>query len=943
MERAQRVGARGGRRTIAAAAAAIALGWVLGLVGAERAAAVPPAPWLLQRAKGTALEADVQAQIDRWQALRAGGADRVHPQFALSPARYPRGGVARRNILVVLAKFPSDGFGGAVSPASKSTPGYYQRLFFSDDPNDGFISVREYYREASNGRLIVSGRVTAEWLTMPHSYAYYANGSGGLDFGSYPRSSQALAEDAMSAAYTHFDGKLGYFDNDGPDGVSGSGDDDGYIDAVCVIHPGLGAEVVAGSAAYNYLWSHEAGTAIYMPCPGTGSGPGCLPGLVLGSVRGFLYFMVPEYNEFAGDRAIGTYCHEFGHTLGLPDLYDPVNAGLGFYSLMALGNYLPFNGEAPFGSHPGNFDPWCRQYLGFDPIAIPTSGGSQTLGPAAGGGGSLRVWTDGQPGTEYFLLENRKRTGIDKYLPAEGLFVYHVDDSRQDNLSGPSFYRVRVVAADGLADLESDPALSGNYGDDADAWPGTLDRRTWTEATTPDSRAYDGSDTGLRVTNIAGSVSDGSDSVSFDLVISLVPKLDVAAVVYQDGDDDHPDPSETGDITLTVTNRGAPSGALTYTLASLDALVAVTSAASSGAALATGASGVAASPFTVQFGAPTTLPRRVQLRLNWDDGTTSGQTDFGVTIGEATGLTADFETDFTLTGWEPVLPPPSNQWHRTQVRTRSGAYAAKVGSTNPLGVGSNNQQTYRNSMDASLTSPGFYLPPQSQVSFWSYTDTETNGGTGAWDGGRVEISHHGGPWIPLTVDGGYPYQIEFNSGSVFAGSDVFAGSCGGWTRFVADLSAYEGPAQIRFRFVTDDTNDPRDQFGSLVRYYEGWYVDDVAVEARQTPSPTPIRVSFRAGPNPYYAGSASAGRVHFRFTARDGLPHPGERPEIQIYDVKGRLVDRVVASTSPLLPHEFAATWDGRHRSGVPVRAGVYFAQVTLLGETQRTRLVVVR
>ena len=940
--RSQTLVGRGGVRMLVSLLAA-----TLALIGAAAPArAAAPAPWLLERARGTPQEAEIREQIRRWSELRAGGADKVHEAFALSPSRYPRGGVARRNILVVLTQFPSDQFGGAVKPSSKSTPAYYQRLFFSEDPNDGITSVREYYREVSNGRLLISGQVTSKWMDMPHSYAYYVNGAAGLDFGGYPRSAQKLAEDAMDAGYTDFDGKLGYFDNDGPDGISNSGDDDGYIDAVCVIHPGYGGEVVAGNQAFNYLWSHEAGTAIYSPCPGTGSGPGCLPGITLGAVRGFLYFMTAEYNEHPADGAVGTYCHEFGHTIGLPDLYDPVGAGLGFYSLMGLGNYLPFNGEGVFGSVPSSLDAWSRQYLGFDPIVIPTAGGSYKLGPATGGGGSLRVWTNGEPGSEYFLLENRQKTKSDRYLPGDGLLIYHVDDTQQDNLSGPANYRVRVVVADSVSldDLESS---LGNFGDDKDFWPGTLLRRFWTESTIPDSRDYNGFDTAVRLANITGGSVDASDSVSFDLVLSTRPDLRVVGVTYQDGFDNHPDPAETGDLTLQVKNVGTsdPTGFF-YTLTSLDPLVTIDQGSAAGGPLATGQVGSPYTSFTVTFGTPVTLPRIVMLRLSWRNaGTISGSQDFALTIGEGAGLAEDFESDFTASGWSsaPISPSVLNDWHRTQVRVHGGSYGAKVGSQNALNTGSNEQQTYRNNQDAGLVSPGFDLAANSQVAFWSWIDSETNGGTGAWDGGRLEISMFGGSWVPVTVDDGYPYIIEFNAGTALAGSSVIAGSSGAWRKFVADLSAYEGPARLRFRFASDDANEPRDQFGSLVRYYEGWYVDDIVVAARQTPAPTPRRVTFRAGPIPYFAGTSSSGSLRFRFSAPDGLPHPGERPVVRIYDVKGRLVRELIAAIDPLLAHEFGASWDGRDRAGASAGAGVYFAKVTLLGKSQTTRLVVVR
>src|SRR5467141_3643252 len=262
------------------------------------------APRVAAEARAAGQEALLSRQIARYQLSRAWGVDRVYNQFALDLAKYPRGGVAHRNILVVLCDFDGDAFGPPVHPGAASTPGYYNRLFFSDDPNDGIISLREFYRTNSHGRLIISGRVTPEWVTMPHSYAYYANGASGLDFGSYPRSSQRAAEDAMTAAYNSFGGSLSYFDNDGPDGIPSSGDDDGYIDATIVIHPGQGAEVALPQYEPDYLWSHEAGISVYQDCPQPSS-PDCLPGMLLGNVRGFLYTMNSEYNWAPGDKASG--------------------------------------------------------------------------------------------------------------------------------------------------------------------------------------------------------------------------------------------------------------------------------------------------------------------------------------------------------------------------------------------------------------------------------------------------------------------------------------------------------------------------------------------------------------------------------------------------------------------------------------------------------------
>ncbi len=529
-DRIRGVGALGARLVL------VALAWLATAPPDARAAA--PSPKLLAEMAPAARAQAIRAYTAARDRLRGSWVDKIYPQFALDMAKYPRQGVAHRNLLVVLCKFPSEGSAPAQGPASVSTPFYVYRHFFSDDPNDGIISLREYYRTNSRGRLVISGQVTSKWLDMPHSYDYYTDGTAGL-FGIYPNSSQKLAEDAMAAAFQDFGGDLSYFDNDGPDGIPSSGDDDGYIDAVTVLVPGAGGETQClDPFACNRLWAHESGIALYSNCPGLNGGPGCLPGIYFGSVRGFLYSLGSEYNEFPGDNAVGTWFHEFSHTLGLPDLYDVAGGnGLGFFSLMALGNYLPFDGDpntagGHLGSNPGNLDAWCRQFLGFDDPVPITAGGHYTLPPVTRNGGSRRVWSNGESGTEYYIVENRIREGSDRFIPGEGMLVYHIDDTKVDNINGYPNYRAAIVQADSVNPLQLEFGTS--RGDPRDFFPGALLKRSLTDATQPDSRSWAGLDTGIRIWNIAGK-ADGADTASFDLRISVQPELRLSGYTIDDG------------------------------------------------------------------------------------------------------------------------------------------------------------------------------------------------------------------------------------------------------------------------------------------------------------------------------------------------------------------------------------------------------------------------
>jgi len=898
-----------------------------------------------------------QATFD---SLRATGVDKIFPQFALDMAKYPRGGVAHRNILVILVQFPAEGTSPAKNPSPASTPAYYQKMYFSDDSTDNVISLREFYRNNSRGRLIISGRVTSKWLTMPHSYDYYVNGDAGLNFGAYPRSAQKLAEDAMAAAYQDFGNDLRYFDNDGPDGIPSSGDDDGYIDAVAVVHAGQGGEVLClDPAGCNQLWAHESGVATYSNCPAgaTNEGPGCLPGIQLGAVKGFLYTMVGEYNEFPGDKTNGTYCHEFGHTLGLADLYAPDGAGLGFYSLMALGNYLPYNsdpnatgpGAGAIGSRPSNLDPWSRQYLGFDDPTPVSTPGHYRIAPMERQGGSLRIWSNGEPGTEYFIVENRLKEKSDLYLPGQGMLVYHVDDTKTDNLGGNGTYRVSVVQADGLKQLENG-TNPPTYGDPGDFFPGSTVNRTLTESTNPNTRSLLGSDTGVRIVNITSKTPDNADTASFDLSISLQTELRLVSLALNDsGGNGYADPNETIHLTPTIRNAGLQSQAIHMTLTSTDPVVSITQALVNGAPLGPGGSETPPLPWNFAIGSVATLPHDIPFTVNWsEDGGGSGSFDFLVTVGLQSGLSENFDSG-TEPGqyWTTESLPGStaDEWHASNSRAK-GAYSAKLGSSLPLGTGSNAAQSYAGSEDAALDSPAFDLPHNSQLAFDSFIDAETFGGTECYDGGRVEISTNGGEWIPIAVDGGYGSIVKFDAENPLRGADVFSGSPQAWRHVTADLSAYSGPTRIRFRFTSDSQNAPFDDLGNPLRVYEGWYVDNVVIQARTQTGPTPHRLALRGGPSPFVVGGGGngvSGSMAFRFSAPDGLPHPELSPDLRIFDVHGRLVQTIPSSHDGLVPSEFRAYWNAHDQNGNLVPSGIYFAKTDIQGKTESFRVVLFR
>jgi len=155
--------------------------------------------------------------------------------------------------------------------------------------------------------------------------------------------------------------------------------------------------------------------------------------------------IVPE-TESQGADAVGVFCHEFAHLLGLPDLYDPYGREdyVGRWELMAKGLW---NGN-PRGSSPAHMLAWSKIKLGWileSQIAVVQSEviRNLVLSPIELNGTILALKIPLTDRT-YYLIELRQRTGYDLALPDAGLLVTYVDG----NLNGPG--GVRIVDANPL-------------------------------------------------------------------------------------------------------------------------------------------------------------------------------------------------------------------------------------------------------------------------------------------------------------------------------------------------------------------------------------------------------------------------------------------------------------------------------------------------------------
>jgi hypothetical protein len=220
--------------------------------------------------------------------------------------------------------------------------------------------------------------------------------------------------------------------------------------------------------------------------------------------------MLPETQDGV-QTTMGIFAHEYGHALGLPDLYDTdyTSEGVGQWSLMASGNWNSVSRE---GDRPGHLDPWSKYKLGWiTPFQVQGTLWNTPIYQASSYAYIYQLRT-GSPakGGEYFLVENRQKAGFDEGLPGAGLLIWHIDEGKTDNdmecyPGGPAcssqHYRVSLVQADNRYDLEK----NANRGDGGDPYPGTANKTSFNSGSSPNSSLFTGKAGNVSVTSISSS------------------------------------------------------------------------------------------------------------------------------------------------------------------------------------------------------------------------------------------------------------------------------------------------------------------------------------------------------------------------------------------------------------------------------------------------------
>ncbi len=283
-----------------------------------------------------------------------------------------------------------------------------------------FGTVPAYYREISFGKLTITGDVYG-WYKLPYPQSHYGRNCRSINDADCSGANQSwhIAEDSVFLAEKNIN-----FNN---------------YDYYAFIHSGRGQET---SHMTNDVWS-----VTYLDAN------------VRTSSKTISRFnIVPELEE-PPYVPNGVWVVEFGHNLGVPDLYNNVNDPqrgrpiLGPWELMDKGSW---NGDPP-GSLPAHMTAWAKIQLGFISgpllaIADPREVSTFTIDPSeiiSNNVHSVKIPLTSNPNPKlYYLVEVRTKTGFDSALPATGVLITYVNESR-------TIAPVRVMDGDpGVSDLE---------------------------------------------------------------------------------------------------------------------------------------------------------------------------------------------------------------------------------------------------------------------------------------------------------------------------------------------------------------------------------------------------------------------------------------------------------------------------------------------------------
>ncbi|MFD5187420.1 immune inhibitor A domain-containing protein [Streptomyces sp. NPDC058357] len=246
---------------------------------------------------------------------------------------------------------------------------HFQDLYFGTGA--GKDSLKTYYEKTSSGRYSVDGEVS-DWVKVPYNEARYGSnycGStncanawdmirDGVNAWAADQKAKGRTPEQIKADLAQYDQwDRNDYDNDGD-----FNEPDGYIDHFQIVHAGEDESAGGGAEGTNAIWAHRW-YAYGSNAGATGPAYNKAGGTQIGDTG----LWVGDYTAQPENGGLGVFAHEYGHDLGLPDLYDTTNTAensVGFWSLMSAGSWLG-TGKNSIGDLPGDMTAWDKLQLGW--------------------------------------------------------------------------------------------------------------------------------------------------------------------------------------------------------------------------------------------------------------------------------------------------------------------------------------------------------------------------------------------------------------------------------------------------------------------------------------------------------------------------------------------------------------------------------------------------
>lgn len=305
-------------------------------------------------------------------------------------------------------------------------------------------SARKYFYDSSNGQYNPQFDVVGP-VTVSQNVSYY----GGNDRNGDDKNPGKMVAEACRLVDDSVDFSL--YDNNG----------DGYVDFVYVIYAGYGE---ADGGAASTIWPHQYYVSMYEYVR--------LDNKIID-----LYACGNELdNHSKKHTGIGTFCHEFSHVLGLPDMYETTGNGthktLGQWDIL---DYGPYNND---GNTPPAYSAYERFFMGWLEPRLITEPENVTLGELQSSNEALLISATDQHNlvgnnpnpTTFYLLENRQQTGWDEHIPGHGMMLtkvqYNSNKWAKNEVNNKSTSMgVDLIEADGKTPNSSSSGYDGKPGD----------------------------------------------------------------------------------------------------------------------------------------------------------------------------------------------------------------------------------------------------------------------------------------------------------------------------------------------------------------------------------------------------------------------------------------------------------------------------------------------